>query len=73
MQLRGELFRDNAPMTAAEAAQVIIAGVRANEWRILVGDDALQLDQMVREMPGEAYEDSFVELLKSRQIFSFGQ
>jgi NAD(P)-dependent dehydrogenase (short-subunit alcohol dehydrogenase family) len=73
MQLRGELFRDNAPMTAAEAASVIIAGVRANEWRILVGDDALQLDQMVREMPGDAYEESFVELLKSRQIFSFGQ
>ena len=73
MQLRGEMFRDNAPMTASEAASVIIAGVQANEWRILVGDDALALDEMVREMPGEAYEDSFVELLRSRQIFSFGQ
>jgi len=28
---------------------------------------------MVREMPREAYEDSFVEQFKSRQIFSFGQ
>ncbi|MDP9463957.1 MAG: SDR family oxidoreductase [Actinomycetota bacterium] len=73
MQLRGEMFRDNAPMTATQAATVILDGVRANEWRILVGDDAFALDQMVREMPGEAYEESFVELLKSRQIFSFGQ
>ena len=73
MQLRGEMFRDNAPTSAAEAAKVILAGVRANDWRILVGDDAFALDEMVREMPREAYEDSFVEQLKSRQIFSFGQ
>jgi len=73
MQLRGEMFRDNAPMSAAEAAKVILDGVRANQWRILVGDDAFALDEMVREMPGEAYEESFVDMLKSRQIFSFGQ
>ena len=73
MQLRGEMFRDNAPMTAAQAASVILAGVRANEWRILVGDDASVLDDLVRERPGEAYEESFVDILKSRQIFSFGQ
>jgi NAD(P)-dependent dehydrogenase (short-subunit alcohol dehydrogenase family) len=71
MQLRGEMFRDNAPMTAAEAATVILDGVRANEWRILVGADALALDELVRERPGEAYDDSFVELLKARQIFNF--
>jgi NAD(P)-dependent dehydrogenase (short-subunit alcohol dehydrogenase family) len=73
MQLRGEMFRDNAPMTAAEAATVILAGVRANDWRILVGDDAFALDALVREKPTEAYEDSFVDILKARQIFSFGQ
>ncbi|HZX56556.1 MAG TPA: SDR family oxidoreductase [Ilumatobacteraceae bacterium] len=73
MQLRGEMFRDNAPTSAAEAAKVILAGVRANDWRILVGDDAFALDEMVREMPRDAYEESFVDLLKSRQIFSFGQ
>ena len=73
MQLRGEMFRDNAPMTAAQAASVILAGVRANEWRILVGDDALALDELVRDRPGEAYEESFVDFLKARQIFSFGQ
>ena len=73
MQLRGEMFRDNAPMTAAQAAAVILAGVRANEWRILVGDDAFALDELVRDRPGEAYEESFVDVLKSRQIFGFGQ
>jgi hypothetical protein len=60
-------------MTAGEAAAVIIAGVRADEWRILVGDDAFALDEMVREAPGEAYDDTFVDRLKARQIFSFGQ
>jgi NAD(P)-dependent dehydrogenase (short-subunit alcohol dehydrogenase family) len=73
MQLRGEMFRDNAPMSAAEAATVILAGVRANDWRILVGDDAFALDVLVREKPTEAYEESFVDILKARQIFSFGQ
>jgi NAD(P)-dependent dehydrogenase (short-subunit alcohol dehydrogenase family) len=71
MQLRGEMFRDNAPMTAAEAATEILDGVRANEWRILVGADAVALDKLVRERPGEAYDDSFVEILRSRQIFNF--
>ena len=72
MQLRGEMFRDNAPTSAAEAAATILAGVRANEWRILVGDDAHLLDEMVRERPGEAYEESFYEVLRSRQVFGFG-
>jgi NAD(P)-dependent dehydrogenase (short-subunit alcohol dehydrogenase family) len=73
MQLRGEMFRDNAPTSAAEAATAILDGVRANEWRILVGDDAFALDELVRNRPTEAYEDSFIDILKSRQIFSFGQ
>ena len=71
MQLRGEMFRDNAPMTASEAATAILDGVRADEWRILVGADAHALDELVRERPSEAYDESFVELLKSRQIFNF--
>ncbi len=71
MQIRGEMFRDNAPMTAAQAATVILDGVRADEWRILVGADAVSLDELVRQMPGEAYDQSFVEILKSRQVFNF--
>ncbi len=69
MELRGEMFRDTAPTTAAQAATAILAGVRANEWRILVGDDAVALDELVRERPGEAYDQSFVELMRARHIF----
>jgi len=51
----GEMFRDNAPVTAAQAATVILAGVRAGQWRILVGDDARALDEAVRADPEKAY------------------
>src|SRR4249920_100078 len=37
---RARQFRDEAPMTAAAAATVILDGVKAGRWRILVGDDA---------------------------------
>jgi len=52
----GDMFRENAPMTAAEAAAVILDGVRAGRWRILVGDDAHALDVAVRADPERAYE-----------------
>jgi len=55
VQLMGESFRDNAPMTAADAATVILEGVRAGKWRILVGDDAHRLDAAVRADPDSAY------------------
>jgi NAD(P)-dependent dehydrogenase (short-subunit alcohol dehydrogenase family) len=55
MKMMGEGFRDNAPMTAAQAATVILDGVRANRWRILVGDDAKALDEAVRKDPENAY------------------
>ena len=73
MQMRGEMFRDNAPMTAAQAATVILDGVRANEWRILVGDDAFALDEMVRECPARRTTTRSPRSLKARQIFGFGQ
>ena len=40
VQMMGEAFRDAAPTTAAQAATIILDGVRQNRWRILVGDDA---------------------------------
>ncbi len=52
----GDLFRDNAPMSAAEAATAILEGVRKGEWRILVGDDAHALDEAVRANPLGAYD-----------------
>jgi NAD(P)-dependent dehydrogenase (short-subunit alcohol dehydrogenase family) len=51
----GEGFRDNAPMSAAEAATFILDSVKAGTWRILVGDDAVALDQAVRANPEGAY------------------
>jgi hypothetical protein len=61
MQQRAEIFRDEAPMSAAEAARVILDGVREERWRILVGEDAHVLDRLVRAAPEEAYEPAFME------------
>jgi NAD(P)-dependent dehydrogenase (short-subunit alcohol dehydrogenase family) len=55
VEMFGEMFRDNAPMTAAEAATIILDGVLAGRWRILVGDDAHALDEAVRADPENAY------------------
>ena len=46
-------------MTAAAAAKVILDGVKAERWRILVGADAEVLDQWVRKDPELAYEPQF--------------
>ncbi|MGB6454420.1 MAG: SDR family oxidoreductase [Streptosporangiaceae bacterium] len=49
-------FRDKAPTTAAQAATIIIDGVRSGAWRILVGRDAGLLDAAVRAEPDAAYD-----------------
>jgi NAD(P)-dependent dehydrogenase (short-subunit alcohol dehydrogenase family) len=49
-------FRDKAPVSAAEAAAIILDGVRAGAWRILVGEDAKKLDAAVRAKPEAAYD-----------------
>ena len=64
MQMQAEMFRDVAPTTAAQAATVILDGVRAERWRILVGDDAVSLDELVREYPHDAYSDAFLPHLQ---------
>ncbi|MGV0034943.1 MAG: SDR family NAD(P)-dependent oxidoreductase, partial [Candidatus Azotimanducaceae bacterium WSBS_2022_MAG_OTU7] len=58
---RGIAFRDNAPTSAGEAAKIILDGVKAGKWRILVGEDAHRLDERVRANPESAYEVAFVE------------
>jgi hypothetical protein len=58
---RARQFQDNAPTTAAAAATVILDGVKAGRWRILVGQDAHVLDEMVRQAPEDAYEPAFFE------------
>src|SRR3984885_2649439 len=49
-------FRDQAPVTAAEAAAIILDGVRSGAWRILIGEDARMIDAAVRAKPEAAYD-----------------
>jgi NAD(P)-dependent dehydrogenase (short-subunit alcohol dehydrogenase family) len=56
-------IREGAPTTAAEAAAIILDGVKAEKWRILVGKDAEFLDDRVRAAPEEAYSPVFYEAL----------
>ena len=49
-------FRDKAPVSAAEAATIILDGVRSGAWRILVGEDAKMIDAAVRAKPEAAYD-----------------
>jgi NAD(P)-dependent dehydrogenase (short-subunit alcohol dehydrogenase family) len=62
MKLFGEMFRDSAPLTAEQAATIILEGVRAGKWRILVGDDARALDEAVRSDPEGAYGEDGLNL-----------
>jgi NAD(P)-dependent dehydrogenase (short-subunit alcohol dehydrogenase family) len=56
-------FRDMAPVSAAEAATIILDGVRSGAWRILVGEDAKMLDAKVRAKPETAYDPEFISEL----------
>jgi NAD(P)-dependent dehydrogenase (short-subunit alcohol dehydrogenase family) len=58
----GAAFRDNAPVTAAQAATIMLDGVKAQQWRILVGEDAKRLDEIVRKDPERAYDLDFFSL-----------
>ena len=50
---------DQGGLTPDQAATIILDGVRANQWRILVGPDAVALDRAVRRDPENAYEPDF--------------
>ncbi|TMJ46566.1 MAG: SDR family oxidoreductase, partial [Alphaproteobacteria bacterium] len=58
---RERRFREEAPMTATAAATVILDGVKADRWRILVGGDAQRIDDLVRQSPERAYDVDFFE------------
>jgi NAD(P)-dependent dehydrogenase (short-subunit alcohol dehydrogenase family) len=58
---RAQKFHDEAPTTAAAAAKIILEGVKAERWRILVGDDAHRLDERVRQTPEKAYTPEFYQ------------
>jgi len=56
-------FRDKAPVSAAQAATIILDGVRAGTWRILIGQDATMIDERVRAKPEAAYD--YAELFEN--------
>jgi NAD(P)-dependent dehydrogenase (short-subunit alcohol dehydrogenase family) len=57
-------FREGAPTTAAEAASIILDGVKAEKWRILVGKDAEFVDDWVRAAPEDVYSPEFHEAFR---------
>ena len=63
------LFESGAPLSAARAATIILDGVRAGRWRILVGEDARALDDKVRRDPENAYEADFMRELRAAGHF----
>jgi NAD(P)-dependent dehydrogenase (short-subunit alcohol dehydrogenase family) len=56
---RARTFLEEAPTTAAQAAKIILDGVKRGQWRILVGEDAHKLDARVRQNPEDAYTVEF--------------
>jgi len=65
-------FQEEAPTTAAAAAAIILDGVKAGRWRILVGGDAQRLDELVRRDPEHAYNDDFFETIVAETGWQLG-
>jgi NAD(P)-dependent dehydrogenase (short-subunit alcohol dehydrogenase family) len=64
MTERARSFLEEAPASASTAATIILDGVKADRWRILVGEDAHKIDEWVRRSPERAYDaDAFEELV----------
>jgi hypothetical protein len=62
MQQQLEEFRKGG-LTPAQAAEIILQGVKDEQWRILVGKDAEALDRAVRKWPLNTYDLDFGELV----------
>jgi NAD(P)-dependent dehydrogenase (short-subunit alcohol dehydrogenase family) len=63
-------FQENAVTTAAQAAAIILDGVRGGQWRIIVGEDGKGLDEFVRANPEAAYD--YEALARYRELPRFG-
>jgi NAD(P)-dependent dehydrogenase (short-subunit alcohol dehydrogenase family) len=70
---RARRFLEDAPTTAAQAAKIILDGVKADRWRILVGEDAHKLDEFVRESPEQAYDVDFFERVAAQIGWRLGR
>ena len=66
VQQRFDNFRDNAPLSAAQAAEQILGAVRKGQWRLIIGDDARFIDKLARESPEELYEPKFIEQMRAQ-------
>ncbi len=55
-------FEALAATSAEEAARVIIEGIKKNQWRILIGEDARSLDELQRTQP-EMYQEVLSQIL----------
>jgi NAD(P)-dependent dehydrogenase (short-subunit alcohol dehydrogenase family) len=58
--------------TAVQAATIILDGIRSGAWRVLVGDEAMMLDQQVRADPEapfdyERYPEMYGPLIEKAQ------
>jgi NAD(P)-dependent dehydrogenase (short-subunit alcohol dehydrogenase family) len=70
---RERRFTEDAPTSAAEAATIILDGVKADRWRILVGRDAHIIDEMVRASPEQAYDTDFFEDFANKAGWRLGK
>jgi NAD(P)-dependent dehydrogenase (short-subunit alcohol dehydrogenase family) len=69
---RARRLLEEAPMTAAQAATVILDAVKAGKWRILVGEDAKAIDAAVRATPEDAYSLDFFEAIRAKVGWRLG-
>jgi NAD(P)-dependent dehydrogenase (short-subunit alcohol dehydrogenase family) len=69
---RARRFLEEAPTSAAQAATIILDGVKAERWRILVGDDAHKIDRRVRESPESAYDMDFFQAMAKEVGWKLG-
>jgi NAD(P)-dependent dehydrogenase (short-subunit alcohol dehydrogenase family) len=58
-------FKEKAPVSAVQAATIILDAVRSGSWRILIGKDAKWLDERVRADPEGAYD--YAEFFKTAE------
>ena len=70
---RARRFLEEAPTSAAEAARIILDGVKAERWRILVGRDAERIDSLVRATPERAYDTDFYEAFEAETGWRVGR
>ena len=47
--------------------------MREERWRILVGEDAYAIDELVRGAPEDAYEEGFMDALRGKVDWVVGR